>query len=236
MLVPDPAATPDLLDELRAGEGHRGPLGQGHQQIPFGRCQRNWFSLQVDLLPERVDLKIAEYPWGRRSAGVAGVPAPWATQDRLHACHQLAHAEGFGDVVIGAHGQADQGVHLVRSGGHDDDVAVAEGADLAADLDAVQSGQSQVEDHHVWGLLSCCFDSGDAVVLDCGLVPAAGEIGGDHLCQRLLVLDDEHLRQRLDRGSCAHDRQSHPRVAPQRTSAANRRGSSSNLNAATTNP
>ena len=117
-------------------------MGQGHQQIPLCRGQRHWLPLQVNLLPERVDLKIAEHPRGCRSGGVAGVPAPGATQDRLDACHQLAHAEGFGDVVVGAHGQADQGVHLVRPGSDDDDVAVAEGADLAADLDAVQSGQS----------------------------------------------------------------------------------------------
>jgi hypothetical protein len=61
----------------------------------------------------------------KRSTGVLRVHAGWcplaaAAQHGAHARQQLARLEGFGQVVVGAHFQADDAVHRVALGGQHD--------------------------------------------------------------------------------------------------------------------
>ena len=107
-------------------------------------------AVEDDLAGERVDRERAELPRRvlrrRRGASRAAARAP---QDGLHAPDELRHAERLRDVVVGARLEPDDLVELGVLRGEHQDVGVAEGAHAAADLDAVDVGQADVEDDQV---------------------------------------------------------------------------------------
>ena len=81
---------------------------------------------------------------GRRRAAAAA-----RAQHGLHAADELGDAERLGDVVVGAGLEADDLVELGVLRREHQDVRVAERAHAAADLDAVDVGQADVEDDQV---------------------------------------------------------------------------------------
>ena len=108
-----------------------------------------------------------------------------------HAGHELAEAEGLGDVVAGAELEAEDDVDLGVPGRDHDDRHRLEGAHLLADLDAGLVGQHDVEQDEV-GV--------DPVEEAQRLVAVAGRLDGEALpgqarrqglSIRLLVVDDE---------------------------------------------
>ena len=77
------------------------------------------------------------------------VRIPGPTQDGAHTCHELFHAEGFGDVVV-AQGQAfDLVLRGVACGEEDDGYLVTLQPQPSADLVAVDVGQHHVEHDEV---------------------------------------------------------------------------------------
>ena len=69
-----------------------------------------------------------------------------APQQRVDACEQLARAERFHQVVVGADAKAADAIGLVRSRAQEEDRHDRSGApDLRADLEAVLAGQHDVE-------------------------------------------------------------------------------------------
>ena len=143
VVITHPGAVPHLVDDLPTRERQLRAGGQGDQDVELGRCQGDGFAGQVDLRG-RVDAQVAEHPGGLLGVD-AGHAGAGPTQHGLHPGNQLTDAERLGDIVVGADGEADEPVHLVGAGGDDDDVAVAEGADLAAHLHPVHAGQAQVQ-------------------------------------------------------------------------------------------
>ena len=83
------------------------------------------------------------------AAGAALGGAAVRAQHGLHAADQLGDRERLGHVVVGAGLEADDLVELGVLRREHQDVRVAEGAHAAADLDAVDVGQADVEDDQV---------------------------------------------------------------------------------------
>ena len=78
--------------------------------------------------------------------------------------YELPRAERLGDVVVGAHGQAQDPVVLLAAGGdHDDRQRGAVGPQLTKDLDAVEARQHQVQQHEVRWVLAGTYQRGVAV-------------------------------------------------------------------------
>ncbi len=81
-------------------------------------------------------------------AVVADVAADAAVEG-VHAGGQLGGGEGLGDIVVGAGHKAGDLVHLLGAGGEHDDADVRVGrADAAADLEAVDVRQHDVQQGH----------------------------------------------------------------------------------------
>ena len=78
--------------------------------------------------------------------------SPGAALHRADAGDELAEPERLHDVVVGADLQEPDAVELVLAGGDDDDRHVGAGADAAADLAAVEIGETEVEQDEVGGL------------------------------------------------------------------------------------
>ena len=69
----------------------------------------------------------------------------------MHPGHQFPDAKRFGDVVISPQGQTADLVVPTATRGEHEDVAVREGADPSAYLQAVEFGQPQIQHHNIGG-------------------------------------------------------------------------------------
>ncbi len=64
-------------------------------------------------------------------------------------------------------------------------------AELAADLEPVHLGQHEVQDDEVGRLGGDPLQRGAPVADHLGLMPVPGQVAGDDVGQRLVVVDDE---------------------------------------------
>ena len=155
------------------------PSGAGRecgQKIELGARQCDRGPAHPGLVGSEVDDQVPEDPWGLSNGDGAR-----ASQHGLDPCDEFAHAEGLGDVVIGAHLQSGQLVVLVPTGGEYEHIALGERPKGTAHLDPVQTWQPQIQDHHIRVLVSGCFKGRGAGVGLVHGVAGAGEIRRDHL-------------------------------------------------------
>ena len=121
-------------------------------------------------------------------------------QHGLQPGRQLARRERLRDVVVGADLEAEHAVDLLVARGQHHDREIGAVADLAADVEAVDARQADVED-----------DDADLVAAELGERVLAGahpqhavavraEVAANQLADRELVLDDEDewARRRLE--------------------------------------
>ena len=123
-----------------------GLRGQEVEQVELLGGQVDRLAVALDGPAARVDPQLAEahHVAGQRRGGGLGPP-----QHGLDARDQLAGAERLGQVVVGAEPEPEDLVALLALGRQHDDRDAALGAKLAADFQAVDLGQHQVEDHQV---------------------------------------------------------------------------------------
>ena len=123
---------------------------------------------------------------------VARVGGMGVAQGHLDPRHDLSRAEGLGDVVIAAHLETEDAVHLVvarRAEEHRGPVIL--GAHPTTDLRAVHAGEADIEDH---GIRSPLTDGGkppQAVGLDRHGIARSIQVETEHVGNGGLVLDDE---------------------------------------------
>ena len=99
-----------------------------------------------------VDRQVARVQHVRLCGGELAVGA---AQQGADAGDQLAQVVRLGEVVVGAHLEAEDLVHLVRlHGEHEDGLPQAELADLAAEVEPVAVGQAHVEDDELRGVIA----------------------------------------------------------------------------------
>ena len=75
---------------------------------------------------------------------------PRPAKDSLYASNNLSWAEGFGNVVVGTHLQANQLIGLVDARRQHDDWHVGVATNRASHLHAVHFRHHQVENDQVW--------------------------------------------------------------------------------------
>src|SRR5450759_772421 len=209
VIIPDPAWPPDPFDELLAGVGKLGSLGQCVQQVELGAGELYRGLSQVDLSGLRVQAQVPDRAHLWVPSGLDG--GAWAAKQAADTGGQLSGGEGFGHVVVSPDRQPDERVDLFTSGGQHDHVSVGEGAQLAAYLDAVDARQHHVEHADVgWvaprgshGLLPIgCRGDHKPLVL---------QVAGHHSGQAGLVVHDQRPVWGADRGGsrcCQRDQSS----------------------------
>ena len=128
-------------------------------------------------------------PLRGRVRGQRGALDP--AQQHVHAGGQLAHRERLGHVVVGADAEADQHVGLVVPRGEHQHRHRPLGLHPAADLQAVEAGQHDVEDQQV-GLPGLGgVHGGRAVAGRLHLEALGAQPGRDGVDDRRVVLDDQ---------------------------------------------
>ncbi|MNJ42522.1 hypothetical protein D3C77_374930 [compost metagenome] len=132
---------------------------------------------------------------GQYIAASALVAEPGPAQQGLDARQQLARAEGFAQVVIGAQLQANHPVGLIGAGGQHDDRHLCQTPMLAhpaTEAEAVFIGQHDVEDHQV--PLAALQGLAKAAPVGRGsdLETGAAEVGVQQLANLLIVIDHQY--------------------------------------------
>src|SRR5579884_2575774 len=138
---------PDLLDQRLAGlDPARASHEVGEQlELPGGELHLR--AVDQHAAGGAVDHEVADLlPFGHV---LLGQPRAGATDDGVDPGQDLAHGEGLGDVVVGAHLQAEDRVDLGVPGGEHDHRHPAALAQVPADVQTVHPGQHEVEEDQV---------------------------------------------------------------------------------------
>lgn len=122
-----------------------------------------------------------------------GAAEATAAEHGAHAGDDFAGAERFADVVIGAEAEADDEVALVVFGGDHDDESVAQegvGLDGAAEFQAVEAREHEVEEDDLRGLFAHEEEAGATVALVPYAKPLAGKAVGKGGADIRLIFND----------------------------------------------
>ena len=112
------------IEQLVARFHHTGTLGERLEDQEFGHREAHVRAVPPDFVPSRVHQQPTALE--RRRVGLVGACDGFAAlqllpaQDRTNARDQKPLREGFGDVVIRAHGKAERFVDLIVLGGEED--------------------------------------------------------------------------------------------------------------------
>ena len=118
-------------------------------------------------------------------------PRLGAPQDRPDARAQFAGVEWLGDIIVSAHFESDDAVHIVAAGGEHHHREFARLAEAPQDLEAVQAGEHNVEHYQVVRAVQCLLESRGAVVSKLCLEAFALEEFLEQQGQLSVVVDDE---------------------------------------------
>jgi len=185
-----PVLVPGALEHLLAADHPSGVAGQALQDRELLRGHR-------DLLPGHADLVRAQVHGERAVLQHLPGGLTAATQHRPDPGQQLLQPERLDQVVVGPLVQGQHPVRFLTARGHHDDGRVAGLAEPAADLDAVDVRQSEIEQHHVRDRpVERRLAGGDAPGFVAGPGQAADQLKGD----AGVVFHDEDPAQ-----TCVHD-------------------------------
>ena len=189
MRAPKPPRYPHTsVSSCSRVKNHPGAGGEEGQDVELGRGEVDGLSAAGRPASGGVEFHTVD---AQRSGG-GGARAVHPAEDGMDPCDQLSGAEGFGEVVVGADGEADEEVGLRVSGREHEDGHWPLPLDPTAYLEAVEAGQHEVEDNEVGPDLLHKFDTGGPVGCDLHPEPLAAQPSSDGRGDGLLVFDHRH--------------------------------------------
>ena len=179
---------PHVAEQLLAGEDDARPAQEVAQQVELRCGQGDVPAGDSDLVARQVDGEVT----GAEHLGGRCVPAG-APQHAPEPCHELPRGEGLRDVVVRAELEADDAVHLVVAGRHEEHGRpVATAPQASAHLDAVEHRQPDVEHDGARPQVARRVEGARAVTDDLDAVAGGAQVEPQHVGDGRLVLDDEH--------------------------------------------
>src|SRR5690349_21109690 len=197
--IADKIPAPDALQDEFAREHLSLVLGEEHKQFIFLRFQCQRFALEGDFAACHIDDQILKAQFLLRFLGTihtrfvelfpqqAGTP-----QLGFDTCHQLAHGEGFGQVVICANLQADDAVDFIIASSQHEDWRDHFPAQNAADLKAVDFREHQVEDDQIRLEQPRGLDGGAPIANRFDRKAVLFQVVGKCVAQSGLIFDDQN--------------------------------------------
>ena len=170
---------PDAVVERLLAEYNLRVLREKEQKLKLARGEVHLSPCNKDAMRPRLDLKLTEAQ-DRRRCLFAALEAFVARDMCLDACGELARAEGFYDVVIGTEPQRADLVHVFEACRDHEDGDVEHLAHIAADREAVCTGQHDIEqDEAVLARERAAF----------ALVPVGRDVHGKAACLKIVTLE-----------------------------------------------
>src|SRR5260221_2372212 len=180
-------------EELVTAEHLVRMLDQRPEQVELHRRDRNLAAPGIAQSARlEIEEAVADADAAARFWRILLLKAP---KDALQTGAQLARIEGLGDVVVGADLEAGDAVDHVGGAGDHDDADLVVLAQEARQGQAVLAGKADVEqDDRRAGALHLGAHGHTARRLR-HRVAVIAEIVGEHLSDRRIVVDDQHLRR-----------------------------------------
>ena len=178
-----------MVEDLHLGDDASGVDDEVAQELEFGGGQVDGHARARDFVGVLVDDEVSD-----AQECVVFFGAHGAAQDGADAGDDLFEAEGLGDVVVAADGQAlDLVAHVVARGEEEDGDRDAGVAQAPGDGEAVHVGEHDVEDDEV-GARGLGFVECAAAVLGGDDVEAGKtQRGGEEVSDVGFVVDDEEF-------------------------------------------
>ncbi len=173
------------------GEDAVGVVDEEQEEIELLGGEVDFGAADADGAGGGVDVEVADGELGGR-----GLFAGDLAEVGADAGEELGHAEGLGDVVVGAFVECGDFHGLLLADGEDDDGGFGEAADGAGELDAVHLGHGEVGDDEVGLGGAEELEGFEAVVGDGDFVAAGLERGAEDAGDLALVVDDEDAHAR----------------------------------------
>ena len=170
------------------------PFAEGLQQVELGAGHRDERAGGIAQFPQAdVDPPSEKGERGRTLDGAGRARGSLAAQDRLDPGEQFARIERLREIVVGAHFEPDDTIHVFAARGQHDDRRLRRGANLAAQAEAVLARQHHVEDEKIDPALGHC-PLHFAAVAGRGHVAGIGaQIFRDQRPRFAIVFDDEDM-------------------------------------------
>ncbi len=125
--------------------------------------------------------------------GRVGCGSRSTAADGADAGKEFAGVEGLGEVVVGAHLEADDAVDVFAARGEEEDAVGGCGAEAGEDFEAVDAREHDVEEDHGPGAGARGFEAGVATMDGGDVEVVAAEILGEHLAELDVVVDEEDV-------------------------------------------
>ena len=186
---------PDALLQLVAAHRPAAVLCEDVEQAELGRCEAGVGARAAVVHEERallvgIDLEALDRDRARAQRHRRDLAA---AERGVHARHQLAHAEGLGQVVVGADLER---VHLVVLAAarrdHDDRGDDALGTCALGHRPAVEAGKHQIDDGDVGALEAELAESALTVLRPLDVETAMPEVRADRARDHPVVLDQQY--------------------------------------------
>jgi hypothetical protein len=191
-LVAVEVVPPHPLQQLRPGEHPPRGSGKCGEQVELQAGQHHRRAVRFDLAADRVDHQTVE-PQRRVPLGAnTTVPA----QHRLDPGRHFPRTERLGHVVVRTDAQPDELVNLLRPCSDQDDVGIAEGAQLPEHLQPVNSRQHDIQQHQIGPPVAERGQRALAVSRLRHVKPVRLQVATQDGADMRLVIDDQHPSHR----------------------------------------
>jgi hypothetical protein len=177
---------PDLAEKEFVGEDAVGTVHEKQEEIEFFGSEVDLGAAHADSAAGRVDVEVADGDFGGCGLFVGGF-----TKVGADAGEEFGHAEGLGDVVVGALVERGDLHGFLLADGEDDDGGFSNAADGAGELDAAHFRHGEVGDDEVGRDGAEELEGFEAVICYGDFVAAALEGGAEDAGDLALVVDDE---------------------------------------------
>ncbi|MCY1440033.1 hypothetical protein D9M71_562900 [compost metagenome] len=191
MLIAFMVVAPHGIEQVQARKHLARLAGEEVQQVELTWGEVQALAVQRRLACQRVDEQTAGTQAARIHFQVTSHRLDPA-QQRLDPGHQFKHRERLGQVVVGAQFQAEDAVHFTGAGAGDDDrCVVRHGPGPAANFQAVDARQHQVENQGVPVTLFQQFQGSVAIAFVHHVQLLVTQVQGDQVGDVLIVLDHQ---------------------------------------------
>jgi hypothetical protein len=161
-----------------------------HQKVELVPGQIPRFAFELNRASRPIDRKTAEAECSFLTFRADG--AALSADERPKARQELARIERLGQIVVGPELEADDSVGILTARGQHQDRHVTHCAQPREKTEPIEPGKHYVEHHDVEGLPFQLAESVLRVLRPVEGETVARKILGDHRCQNLVVVDEEH--------------------------------------------
>src|SRR6266481_551877 len=190
---------PNGVEELIAREDAVGTRSQIVEEAKFECAERDGFAGMADAIGSWIDREASDFDDAR---GVNGRLRP--AEQGFNAGDQFARAEGLGDVIVGAHFEADDAVGFVAASREHEDRKTVEGlvlADFAANVQAGHFRKHEIEKKQIGWRFFQGGKAAGAVEGGVDLKPLVGKVVADEFDDVSIVFNYQYaLHEGISRG------------------------------------